>query len=261
MSNYCFNCGKTSTYVHAYPIDEALKETWNLTDSLRNAFNLREGLICSNCGVNARAQALARAIIESDEYGFGASSLKDWVKFANSNKIKLLELNSCHELHKTLLGLKGLTYSEYGTETEQDIENLTYDSGLFDIVLHSETLEHVSSPNKAMDECRRVIKDSGIVLFTTPVIWNRSTVKRAEIVNKQIVKLLPESYHGRRADDYLVFFEFGYNIDKYTGSKLLIEDWEKQNFVFKSVKISSKIDPISKARLFALQTISILRRI
>ncbi|MGH7195579.1 MAG: class I SAM-dependent methyltransferase [Candidatus Saccharimonadales bacterium] len=253
---YCFNCGVKEGYDYIYPIDQSLQETWELNTSLTGIFNIREGSICRGCGVNARAQGLAKAIVRS-KFGYGAANLQEWVRSANENKLKVCELNSCHNLHKTLSGLKNLTYSEYGTSSEEDIENLSYAKNSFDIVLHSETLEHVSDPSQAMKECRRVINSDGVVLLTIPIIWNRKTRQRAKIEEGRIVKLLPASHHGYKTDDYLVYFEYGQDIDKKIGVNVVLSDWKRQNYVFSSSKEPSKISRISKYKFCKLENIAL----
>ncbi len=256
---YCYNCGKRTAYEKIYPIDIALQKTWGISDKLTQLFNLREGWLCAYCGANVRAQGLARAILKS-KYGYGQESLVNWVKVANKNKLSVCELNSCHKLHDTLRSLKGLTHSEFGTPSEQNIEKLTYLDKEFDLVLHSETLEHVANPRKAMDECRRVIKNDGLILFTTPIVWSRKTRKRATLKDKKIVHYTEPSYHGQRTDDYLVFNEYGYDIDKFTAAKLAYADWRHQNYVFISLKAPTTMGKLVKFKARLFQQVAIHRR-
>ena len=89
-----------------------------------------------------------------------------------------------------------------------DMQNLAIDSDIFDFVIHSDTLEHVPNPVKALEECRRVLHINGRCIFTIPVIVDRLTRNR--------VGLLP-SYHGQSgvADyDQLVYNEFGVDVWK-----------------------------------------------
>jgi SAM-dependent methyltransferase len=253
---YCPNCGSAAPYETVFPIDADLAATWELNPPLVRLFNKREGLICSDCGVNRRSQGLAAALLKS-KYGYGQKNLKSWVKLANQKKLKVAELNSCHQLHEVLEGLDGLTYAEYGTPAQQDIQALGYDDNQFDIVLHSETLEHINDPMKAMDECRRVLKDDGFVLFTTPVVWNRKTRRRTHLDKTKAVNDLPPSYHGYKKPDYQVFYEYGRDIDKYTGAKLCRKDWKHQNYVFISDKRAATIHPIVKIMLRLLENTAV----
>jgi 2-polyprenyl-3-methyl-5-hydroxy-6-metoxy-1,4-benzoquinol methylase len=38
----------------------------------------------------------------------------------------------------------------------------------YDVILHFELIEHLSDPAALMDNCRRLLKDDGIMVFTTP---------------------------------------------------------------------------------------------
>jgi ubiquinone/menaquinone biosynthesis C-methylase UbiE len=50
----------------------------------------------------------------------------------------------------------------------QDIQNLTYDSASFDLVISCETIEHVPRPLDALHELARVLAPGGRLLLTTP---------------------------------------------------------------------------------------------
>ena len=81
--------------------------------------------------------------------------------------------------------------------------DLPFAAGAFDIVNHSDTLEHVPNPVAALAECRRVLTATGRLCFTIPVIIGRMSRDRTG---------LPKSYHGNPAtssDDYVVQSEFG----------------------------------------------------
>ncbi len=227
----CIVCGEESGYVYHKPIDIALSKTWKLSEGMINLFNRREGSICKTCGSNIRAQGLAQAILES-KFGYGALTLREWVKKANRAKLKVLEMNACHELHRVLASLKYLTYAEYGTDTEEDIEKLSYPDKVYDLVLHSETLEHVNNPRQALDECRRVLRSDGLVLFSTPILWSRKTITRARMEGSKINKILPASYHGRQTDDYLVYSEFGSDIDSILHCNIARAFPRDQNYIF-----------------------------
>jgi SAM-dependent methyltransferase len=89
---------------------------------------------------------------------------------------------------------------------------LSYDDSQFDLVLTSDTLEHVPDFLGALAEIRRVLKPDGLHIFTIPVIWDRQTRERALITSGELLHRLPPSYHGQptgNAADLLVFHEFG----------------------------------------------------
>jgi SAM-dependent methyltransferase len=89
---------------------------------------------------------------------------------------------------------------------------LSYEDATFDYILTSDTLEHVPDFDVALSEIRRVLKPGGKHVFTVPIIWDRRTRRRAEVVDGAVVHHFPPSHHGgpdSSPDDYLVFNEFG----------------------------------------------------
>jgi len=52
--------------------------------------------------------------------------------------------------------------------TKGDVENLTFDDNSFDIILSTCVLAHLSSPEKALNELRRVTTDSGQIVIGIP---------------------------------------------------------------------------------------------
>jgi ubiquinone/menaquinone biosynthesis C-methylase UbiE len=86
---------------------------------------------------------------------------------------------------------------------------LAVESASFDLVVHSDTLEHVEYPITALSECRRVLSSAGRCIFTVPVVVDRLTRSRAG---------LNRCYHGSQDEsgsDYLVRTEFGSDVWKY----------------------------------------------
>jgi ubiquinone/menaquinone biosynthesis C-methylase UbiE len=55
---------------------------------------------------------------------------------------------------------------------KEDIQNLSFDSSSFDIVISCETIEHVPFPYKALEELNRVLKPGGIFILTCPSYFN-----------------------------------------------------------------------------------------
>ena len=80
--------------------------------------------------------------------------------------------------------------------------NLVFEDASWDLVVHSDTLEHVQHPVRGLSECRRVLKPHGACAFTVPLIVDRLTISREG---------LPPSYHGSPDNpaDCLVHSEFG----------------------------------------------------
>jgi len=69
-----------------------------------------------------------------------------------------------------------------------DAENLTFQDRVFDLVVCSEVLEHLISPGKALSEIRRVVKDTGMIILTTPSAISLSNISMSilRIFNRHI---------------------------------------------------------------------------
>jgi 2-polyprenyl-3-methyl-5-hydroxy-6-metoxy-1,4-benzoquinol methylase len=70
---------------------------------------------------------------------------------------------------------------------EVDLHALPFPEASFDLVVHSDTLEHVERPVRALAECKRVLVPGGFCVFTIPVVAGRLSVSREG---------LPLSFHG-----------------------------------------------------------------
>lgn len=49
-----------------------------------------------------------------------------------------------------------------------DGQRMPFASGAFDSILAGEVIEHVSNPKAFLDECRRVLRDNGVLALSTP---------------------------------------------------------------------------------------------
>ena len=81
--------------------------------------------------------------------------------------LRILEINPAGQLTQFLRAFPAHTLAEY---PQVDIHHLPYGDGHFDLVLHSDTLEHVPDPRRAIAECLRVTKPGGCVAFTVPIV-------------------------------------------------------------------------------------------
>jgi|NGEPerStandDraft_6_1074524.scaffolds.fasta_scaffold09691_4 SAM-dependent methyltransferase len=89
---------------------------------------------------------------------------------------------------------------------------LSYADETFDLVITSDTLEHIPDVDQALRATYRVLRPRGAHVFSVPVVWDRPTRQRARLDGSVLTHLLPPSYHGASAEaraDFLVFNEFG----------------------------------------------------
>lgn len=171
-----------------------------MSDTEVTQIDLEQGLVCDNCGVNLRGQALAAGIMK--KYYF-KGNFNEFVRLRSAKKLKLLEINTAGLLSPFLALLPNRTLVEY---PEVNIENLELTTGYWDLVVTSDTLEHIRDPEKALREVSRLLRPGGSKIYTVPLLPSRLSQNR---FNKE------NSYHGDPAlklPDYLVHWEYGADV-------------------------------------------------
>lgn len=211
-SGNCYACGaQGQVWRFATVINNELAATWGLTESLRNSFDARESMFCPVCDCSFRLRLLSEALVNE----YGGTSLNEIIETDLKTK-KVAEINSCGKLHQFLQKLPVLQYSEFGSQDpeipSENLEALSYVDNSLDLILTSDTLEHVPDFRTALAEIYRVLKPGGKHIFTIPTVWSRKTRQRAEILESGVSNILEPSYHGEGQPDYLVFNEFGYDV-------------------------------------------------
>lgn len=172
-----------------------LISAWQLGGCEVDYINRQQGFFCQQCDNNLRTMGLASALLRL--YAYQGTLAGFCEAFAH---LRVLEINTAGHLTPFLRRMPGHRLVEYPMF---DMMNLELESGAFDIVIHSDSLEHVRHPVRALSECRRVLADNGHCVFTVPIVVGRMTRSCAG---------LPPSYHGvahDNAPDQLVCTEFG----------------------------------------------------
>jgi SAM-dependent methyltransferase len=167
---------------------------WRLAPEEVDYVDRQQGGKCAACGNTLRSIALAKAILVAS-----GSSLA-FHAFVARCPLRILELNEAGTLHPALSHIPGHVFGAY---PEVDMHALPFAAGSFDLVVHSDTLEHVPNPIHALAECRRVLKPGGALCYTVPIIVGRMSADCAG---------LPPTYHGlphTTPEDYRVHTEFG----------------------------------------------------
>lgn len=207
----CCACGASTAFEYFDVINDRLAEEWEINDRLKKAYSERESMHCTKCRCSTRLRSLALAV--SIVYADKDKSLKENIKNGEFDDTNVAEINSCGDLHNILKDIKSLEYSEYAGRVkgvrDEDLQNLTYKNNSFDLVLTSDTLEHVPDYMKALAEIKRVLKEDGYHIFTIPLIFSRKTRRRIKIEGDKIINILEPSYHGAGEADNLVCTEFG----------------------------------------------------
>jgi SAM-dependent methyltransferase len=192
----CHVCGAVDFGHHDVLWDELIG-AWGLSPEEARYINVQQGTHCLGCGSTVRSIALARAMLCSCSLG---GTLTQFVSDPAHANLRVLEVNEAGTLHPFLVRLKGHTLVSY---PDFDITRLALPSEAYDLVIHSDTLEHVPDPLRALEECCRVLAAGGCLIFTIPMILGRLTRDR---------RGLERSFHGPvgcRDPQMLVYTEFG----------------------------------------------------
>jgi len=89
-----------------------------------------------------------------------------------------------------------------------DAQNLLeYGDKTFNLIFSSNLLEHVPNINRCLSECKRVLKDDGVMLHTMPNRWWKIFSYLLSIAKIQI-----PSVHGVSANHIAEFYNFGRNV-------------------------------------------------
>lgn len=195
----CAVCGGRE-YEHTPVLWPQLIEEWGLSPEEARYIDVQQGTRCLSCGCNARSIALARALLVIFS---GAETLKQFVEGGVPRALRILEINQAGDLSPYLRTAAGHRLIEH---PEFDMMDLHLPSGSFDVVIHSDTLEHVRDPLQALRECRRVLKPDGALVFSAPVVIRRLTRNRAGMA---------PSYHGSpgtNSEALRVHTEFGADV-------------------------------------------------
>jgi SAM-dependent methyltransferase len=218
----CSICGN-GTFQDRRILWPALIEEWEISPEEATYIDRQQGTSCTQCGANLRGVALGYAICEAVG---AAGPLQEFVQEPKAQSLRILDINGT-SASETLSSLPHYTRADYPSV---DMQAMPYLDGHFDLVIHSDTLEHVPRPLDGLRECRRVIARGGSLCYTVPTIVGRMTRNR---------KGLPPSYHGNPQEggyDFMVQTEFG--ADAWTYPILA---------GFKSVKISTVEYPAATA--------------
>ena len=196
MNQPCCICG-CAEYSFTEVLWKELIQSWQLSRKEADYINRQQGLCCKGCGSNLRSIALAKGILDS--YGY-RGLFSEFVESPQTSHLRVLEINEAGLLTPLLEKIPLHRLVRY---PDFDMTRLDLESDSYDLVVHSDTLEHVDYPLSGLSECHRVLADGGRSIFTVPIVTDRLSRSRAG---------LPESYHGTpetSGNDLVVRTEFG----------------------------------------------------
>ncbi len=209
---YCPVCAN-QTFKYQPVLWKSLIEEWELSEDEVAYINYQQGYCCEACGSNIRTMALAKAIMDIYDQKKSSLIFTDFIKTRIFQKLRILEINETG-LHSYLARITSSSFTsffsvfnyKYIEYPEYDMTHLNLESESYDLIIHSDTLEHVNNLSKALKEIFRVLSASGKTIYTVPIILNRLSRSRDK---------LKASYHGSEIDrkyDYKVYTEFGSDV-------------------------------------------------
>ena len=168
---------------------------WELSPAETAYINRQQGSLCRQCGGNIRSGALAKAICSFLRHEGTLDQL-----LLRPPICEILEVNEAGTLHSRL---SQFSSHKFGSFPDCNLMEMTFADESFDLVVHSDTLEHVEYPLMALREIKRVLVGGGATVFTVPIIVGRLSRSRNGF---------PPSYHGAsgsESPDLCVRTEFG----------------------------------------------------
>jgi SAM-dependent methyltransferase len=189
----CYCCGSNHIKYQNILWKELIDE-WRISSHEVEYINRQQGLQCQDCWSNLRSMTLAFSIMKCLNY---KGLFKDFVKEEQIQNLQILEINQAGSLTQFLKQIPGHQLKMY---PELDMMNIKYGDMAFDFVIHSDVLEHIQHPIRALSQCHRILKPGGYCTFTIPMIVDRLTISRDGMAS---------SYHGLGEPDNLVYTEYG----------------------------------------------------
>jgi SAM-dependent methyltransferase len=223
----CIVCGRSALFIYRRRVvTPRLQELWGLSPALANALARKESCDCSHCGAKLRGRRLAQVLLTLySGSATPARSLARWVELPEIRKLRVAEINTIDGLHSYVQKLPFYSGSDYGGDggaaslaqgaRSEDLTRLTYPDNAFDLILTSETLEHVPDLNAALCEIHRVLAPGGRHLFTVPVLPGAKQTYARAIVQPDgsIHDRSPRICHPGGDWGYPVFTELGTDLE------------------------------------------------
>ena len=217
----CAVCGRRAPMLYdRRVVPPRLVQLWGLSPALAEAVARKESNACGWCGAKLRARRLGEVLIRALPPG-GVDSVADWVRHAEARALRVAEINRIEGLHEALERLPRLAFSDFipgalpgsvvnGVRSE-DLVQLSYPDAAFDVVLTSESLEHVPDLTAALREIRRILVPGGWHFFTVPLLPEvaRTFARASARPDGTVEHHHPPIHHPGGDAGYLVFTEFG----------------------------------------------------
>ena len=193
-----------------------------------DATAVRNNMYCPFCQSSSRKRHVAKLLINKLIPNISSlAEISSKKHFDNLNKLNIYNAD-VNDAFSQVLHSSGIPYycSSYipniqiGTEIReqvfcQNLEQLTFSSEKFDVVITEDVFEHIRDYRKAFQEVYRVLKTGGYHIFTVPCFFDKPTLTRVDTSGKEDIHLLPPEYHGDKIrGKILAYRTFGIDIFK-----------------------------------------------
>lgn len=206
---------------------------WQFPESQKRHLRQKESMICPWCGSKSRGRLLAKNLLEHICHLQDQEKPCSTIKCLSHRELpNILILNWIDGLSDQLSSHSSVVQSEFidgakpGEWVEglrhEDAQNLTFPDLQFDLVVSSETLEHIPNLDRALAEIHRVLKPDGVHLFTVPL--KPGTIKtemRLKVTADGLMTdlILPRLHHPGGSWGWPVVTEFGEDLPEYLADR------------------------------------------
>jgi SAM-dependent methyltransferase len=186
---------------------------------------LRDNYRCIRCLSIPRQRAIVKAVYEYAPAWGNLRIFEPGPGGASSDFLRRKAKNYCCSQY--------FPDAESGTEINgyrcENLEDLSFEDSVFDLVITQDVMEHVFNPAAAFAEIGRVLKPGGLYIFTVPCRFDRTwSEARAVLKDDEIEHIKPPEYHKNPIAESgsLVTIDYGRDlpwlVDKWSGLKTLI---------------------------------------
>lgn len=175
MVGTCQSCGRPSAFLRL--IDrrlDALLGSWPYSPRFIESIATRENYFCIWCRRNYRTRTLA-SVLWPHAIGASVYEAGTFTALAPrlSKRAKRYEVSEFIDGARPGDVVHGIRH--------ENLEELTWSAGEFDVVVTTEVFEHVVDPWRAFGEVRRVLRRGGRHIFTVPDLEDTVTRSRGSM--------------------------------------------------------------------------------